>query len=120
MQLDKADMPKMFLEQIQSYNGTLPTSFVGCDPILRVGPLGFMVIITSCNKDHDVAAFLEWHNENTDWFESVSDIYGGILFRGFNISSPQDFDNVIWNFHQGTIITLPCSCDCSLVIVPPL
>jgi alpha-ketoglutarate-dependent taurine dioxygenase len=66
-----------------------------------------MVMISPCSgNSHSavgVSQFLEWHAENNDWFEDVTNIYGGILFRGFNISTAQDFDEVIWTFHQDMV-----------------
>lgn len=97
-------MPSMFFDDVKQYGGTEPTDFIGCAPSIRIGPLGFIMIISPCAENTgDTSQFLEWYAENKEWFENATNKYGGILFRGFSINTPQDFDNIISTFHEDMV-----------------
>ncbi len=51
---------------------------------------GLLPLVLEPTQDGIVLA--EWNLANRDWIEAQLLVYGGILFRGFNLPSPADFE----------------------------
>ena len=107
MRLDPAVAPLMGMGSLLPYEGQLPTSFQGHVPDLRVGPKGYLLVV-SPSQDlpqgiNGSETLLEWYYENQDWFREATNSYGGILLRHFRIDGPVDFDQLIYGLHPDMV-----------------
>lgn len=120
MRLEQSDRPVMFMspESMRPYDGPHPTPYVVNEVTIpltfTVGPLGYMLIIAADNhtlsgdtevvesEESDnkaVRSLSEWYSNNENFFQESLNEFGGVLFRNFNLQSPEDFDQVFGNFH---------------------
>lgn len=81
-----------------------PTLFAGYEPEIRVGPHGFLLTISpssevSVDDLRGASSLYSWYDENIIWMNEALEEYGGILFRGFNVTDEFDFDNLVANIH---------------------
>jgi alpha-ketoglutarate-dependent taurine dioxygenase len=87
------------------YNGSLPGHFLNHKMSISIGPMGFPMIIHSptelkSSSYNASAALIKWYEDNRDWCKDSVDTYGGILFRGFALTNPIEFDQVIAGIHS--------------------
>jgi alpha-ketoglutarate-dependent taurine dioxygenase len=109
MRLQEKYRPAMYLDHIQSYSGSYPTKIKGYQPLIHIGPLGFLAIITptlesdlSDLKGKEIITnddLIQWYDENGQWINETIAKYGGIILRNFNIKTPVDFDNFVGHIH---------------------
>jgi alpha-ketoglutarate-dependent taurine dioxygenase len=97
MKLDTEHFPAMFMQNMVTYTGKTPSAFGLTAPLIEVGPKGFLLVLTAPYQEEKITMneFLAWYQKNLEWMNEATADYGGILFRGFPISSPVDFDNMI-------------------------
>jgi hypothetical protein len=105
MRLHDSFRPKQSQSEIRPYVGQMPTLFLGAVPRLSIGPLNYTLIIspqlTSSNGTTEL--FIQWYNQNQEWLANAMDSYGAILFRGFNVDSPINFDQIVGNIHPDIV-----------------
>lgn len=103
MHLDEQDKPAMYMSNTEAYHGIIPSAFNGTPVSIEIGPLGFIAIIKPSEKipsDVDgTESMINWYLENIQWVNDMTHEYGGLLLRGFNMKTPQDFDHFIESVH---------------------
>lgn len=106
MRLDEKDYPAMFLKDLRPYHDPLPSLFLGESVNVRVGPLGFILIVSpsrpliSSPNFNTTQLLSKWYHENHHWFETNTLKYGGILLRDFDVIDAAAFDQLIALFHE--------------------
>jgi alpha-ketoglutarate-dependent taurine dioxygenase len=105
MRMDQSFAPAIGTAGLAAYGGPPPSPFLAGQPLLKVGPKGYLLVISPPagvhvpDKFNGTQALLQWYYENQVWFSTAVNTYGGILFRGFHINNPQDFDGLIAGLH---------------------
>ena len=100
------DQPALFMNNLTPYGGVDSPLYRGLPVNIRIGPLGYLMIISPAQNDlntfsqNNTEIFCEFYKENKIWLENKLFIYGGYLFRGFGIHGAENFDRIIGAIHE--------------------
>lgn len=107
MRLGSAFSPAVMMTNTAEYKGVPPTPFLENNPIIEVGPKGYLMVIRPAVEIppsvNGTEALLAWYFDNEAWFKVAINTYGGILFRNFHIEGPVAFDQLVYGWHPDMV-----------------